>query len=99
MLKRVGKIPWRRMWKPTPLSSPGRSHGQRSLADYNPWGHKESDTTEGLSMPCPSSRRKMTAGRKHGSPHIRRPQEVTTIWINIYGKNFKNSYFKNLFKS
>ena len=21
-------------------------HGQRSLADYNPWGRKESDTTE-----------------------------------------------------
>ena len=22
------------------------SHGQRSLTDYNPWGHRESDTTE-----------------------------------------------------
>ena len=22
------------------------AHGQRSLADYSPWGHKESDTTE-----------------------------------------------------
>ena len=21
-------------------------HGQRSLTDYRPWGHKESDTTE-----------------------------------------------------
>ena len=25
---------------------PGESHGQRSLAGYRPWGHKESDTTE-----------------------------------------------------
>ena len=25
-----------------------RSHGQRSLAGYSPWGHKESDTTERL---------------------------------------------------
>ena len=25
---------------------PRESHGQRSLADYSPWGHKESDTTE-----------------------------------------------------
>ena len=25
------------------------SHGQRSLAGCNPWGHKESDTTERLS--------------------------------------------------
>ena len=28
---------------------PGESHGQRSLAGCSPWGHKESDTTEGLS--------------------------------------------------
>ena len=26
----------------------GEFHGQRSLAGYSPWGHKESDTTEGL---------------------------------------------------
>ena len=25
---------------------PGKSHGKRSLAGYNPWGHKESDMTE-----------------------------------------------------
>ena len=27
---------------------PGKFHGQRSLAGYSSWGHKESDTTEGL---------------------------------------------------
>ena len=27
-----------------------RSHRQRSLADYRPWGHKESDMTEQLSL-------------------------------------------------
>ena len=26
--------------------SPGECHGSRSLADYHPKGHKESDTTE-----------------------------------------------------
>ena len=26
--------------------SPGKSHGQRSLADYSLWGPKELDTTE-----------------------------------------------------
>ena len=26
----------------------GKSHGQRSLVGYSPWGHKESDTTERL---------------------------------------------------
>ena len=25
---------------------PGKSHGQRSLAGYSPWGGKESNTTE-----------------------------------------------------
>ena len=32
----------------TPVFSPGEFHGQRSLVGYNPWGHKESDTTERL---------------------------------------------------
>ena len=27
---------------------PGESHGQRSMVDYSPWGHKESDMTEWL---------------------------------------------------
>ena len=30
----VGKIPWRRAWRPTPVFSPGDSCGQRSLTDY-----------------------------------------------------------------
>ena len=38
-----GKIPWRRKWQPTPVLLPGKSHRQRSLAGYSPWGHKESD--------------------------------------------------------
>ena len=42
----VGKIPWRRAWQPTPVFLPGESYGQRSLVDYCPWGHKESDMTE-----------------------------------------------------
>ena len=28
----------------------GKSNGQRSLVGYRPWGCKELDTTEGLSM-------------------------------------------------
>ena len=34
----VGKIPWRRKWQPTPAFLPGKSHGQRSLVGYSPWG-------------------------------------------------------------
>ena len=29
-----------------PLQYFGESHGQRNLAGYSPWDHKESDTTE-----------------------------------------------------
>ena len=32
---RVGKSPWRRARQPTPVFSPGKSHGQRSLAGYS----------------------------------------------------------------
>ena len=31
-----------------PIFLPGKSHGQRSLVGYSPWGSKESDTTEWL---------------------------------------------------
>ena len=52
-LRRCGfnplKIPWRRKWQPTSAFLPGKSHGQRSLAGYSPWGCKGSDTTEQMS--------------------------------------------------
>ena len=38
----------RRKWQPTPVLLPGKSHGQRILVGYSPWGRKESDTTERL---------------------------------------------------
>ena len=34
----------------TPVFLPGEFHGQRSLAGYSTWGHKESDTTEQLTL-------------------------------------------------
>ena len=37
-------------WLPTAVLLPGESHGQRSLEGYSPWGCKESDPTEGLSL-------------------------------------------------
>ena len=43
---RFGKIPWRRVWQPTPVFLPEELQEQRSLEGYSPWGHKESDTTE-----------------------------------------------------
>ena len=43
-------IPCREKWQHTPVFLPGESHGQRSLAGYSPWGHKELDMTERLAL-------------------------------------------------
>ena len=40
-----GRSPWRSKWRPTLIFLPRKSHGQRGLAGYSPWGHSESDTT------------------------------------------------------
>ena len=50
LYSQVRKIFWRREWLPTPVFLPGEFHGQRNLAGYNPWGGKESDTTEKLTL-------------------------------------------------
>ena len=44
----IRKISWKRVWQQTPVFLPAESHGQRSLADYIPWGCNESDMTERL---------------------------------------------------
>ena len=46
----VKKIPWRRRRQASLVFLPEKSHGKRSLVGYSPWGCKESDTTERLSM-------------------------------------------------
>ena len=42
----VGKTSWSRKWQPAPVFSPGKFQGQRSLAGYRPWGHKELNAIE-----------------------------------------------------
>ena len=45
----VGKIPWRRKWRPTPVLLPEKSHGWKSLVGYIVHGvAKELDVTEWL---------------------------------------------------
>ena len=46
-IPRSGRSPGVGNGKPTPLFFPGESLGQRSLAGYSSWGHKESNMTEG----------------------------------------------------
>ena len=47
----VGKIPWRRKWQPTPVSSPGKSHRQRRLAGYIQF---RSDQIRSVAQLCPT---------------------------------------------
>ena len=41
----IGKIPLEKEMATHSNILAGKSHGQRSPAGYNPWGHKESDKT------------------------------------------------------
>ena len=47
----LGRSPGRRARQPTPVFLSREFHGQRrSLAGYSPWGRKELDMTEGLTL-------------------------------------------------
>ena len=45
----IGRSPGGGHGNPLQYSCLENPHGQRSLAGYSPWGHKELDTTERLS--------------------------------------------------
>ena len=81
----VGKIPWRRAWRPTPVFLPGESHGQRSLVGYSPWGCRESDTTELLH--CHFSL--LCIGKGNGNPLqcscLENPREGGAWWAVVFG--------------
>ena len=61
----VGKIPWRRKWQPTAIFLLGKLHGQRSLAVCGPWGCKELDMTEQLSMHALPKNKSIHLFKKH----------------------------------
>ena len=90
----TGKIPWRRAWQSTPVFLPGESYGQRSLAGYDPWGHKQtwlkwlSIHTHSLHICLYSIYTKIIY--VHISKHIHMYTHV--IYHNIYviGPNFHN---------
>ena len=49
----LGRYPGKGHSNPLQYSCLENPHGQRSLAGYSPWGHKESDRTERLSTYIP----------------------------------------------
>ena len=42
------RIPWRIKWQLISVFLPGKSHGQRSLVGYSPWGHQRVPLKLGL---------------------------------------------------
>ena len=46
----LGRFPWRSEWLPTPVFLPRELYWQRNLAGYSPWGSKESDMTEWITI-------------------------------------------------
>ena len=52
------KMPWRRAWQPPPVSLPGESHGQESLAGCSPRGRRlgHTECARGARHGLPSSR-------------------------------------------
>ena len=84
----LGRFPWRREWQPTPVFLPGEFHGQRSLAGYSLWGHKESDMAKQLThtwmspagdiTPPPMANRHIS----ETSPHPHREERVEIITRN-----------------
>ena len=89
----------RRQWHPTPVFLPRKSHGQRSLVGYSPWGHEESDTTERLHFHFSLSR----TGKGNGNPLqcscLENPRDGGAWWAAIHGVALSWTRLKRLSSS
>ena len=85
---------WRRKWQPTPVTLLGKSHGQRSLVDYSPRGHKESDTTERLIWSDLKQRNKRKKKKKKSKRIYRTSQKIRII--NIFLELLLSESFPSL---
>ena len=84
----VRKIPWRRTWQHTLVFLPGESQGQKSLVDYSPWGHKESEWNNfvhyksgGKSLSVPVGFCPLGPQVPHFSWLSRFKREATKMWV------------------
>ena len=73
---------WRRQWQPTPVLLPGKSHGQRSLVGYSPWGHEHLDRTEQLHFHFHALEKEMAT---HSSMFAWRIPGTGAWWATVYG--------------
>ena len=77
--------PWRKKWQPTPVFSPGKSHGWRSLVGYGPGACKELDTTERLHFHFLL----LCIGEGNGKPLqcscLENPRDRGAWWAGVHG--------------
>ena len=98
-LKKVNLSKRRRQWHPTPVLSPGKSHGWRILVGCSPWGCEELDTTDRLhfhfSLSC--------IGEGNGNPLqcscLENPKDREAWWAAIYGVAQSRTQLKRLSSS
>ena len=85
VLGSVSESWWRRQWHPTPVLSPEKSHGRRSLVGCCPWGREELDMTEWLYFHFPLS----CIGEGNGNPLqcscLENPRNGGAWWAAVYG--------------
>ena len=70
-------------WQPTPVFLPEKFHGQRSLAGYSPWGHKESDMTERLMHVCKHSCKSTTRSSNRWSLAPQEPPSFSSTTTHL----------------
>ena len=75
----IGKIPWGRKWQPTPVFLAGKSHGQRSLVGYSPWGRKSPTWLGQLSMQAHTRKAEM---QSQGILLV--PWKRSHLWIRLW---------------
>ena len=83
-----GRYPQKREWQPTVVFLPGESHGQRNLEGYSPWGCKESDTAEWVTLTC--FLRNLDAGREATV----RTAHGATDWLQI-GRGARQAAYRH----
>ena len=70
--------------QPTPIFLPGKSHGQRSLAGYSPWGREELDGTETKQQQqCKSSRKILTLTKEIREDLNKEVMDLNTPYVKI----------------
>ena len=77
------KDPLEEEMAPTPVFLPEKSHGQKSLAGYSPWGPKESGMTERLSTHTGNQIQYLVTTSKRVQSEQQQNQNHFTVYLKL----------------